>query len=60
MDATAVCNETELLEAKKKAEHLFRETEQRGLITVGITEKELSDKIYQLAQELFGIKKILA
>jgi Xaa-Pro dipeptidase len=46
-----------LLEAQAKAEHLFRETEQRGLIRIGVTERELSDQVYQLAQELFGIRK---
>ncbi len=47
----------ELIAAQAKAEHLFKEIEQRGLIKPGITERELSDKIYALAQELFGIRK---
>jgi len=47
----------QLLAAQTNAELLFRETEQRGLILAGITERELSDKIYDLAQELFGIRK---
>jgi Xaa-Pro dipeptidase len=43
--------------AQNKAEALFREIEQRGLIRPHITERELNTEIYQLANELFGIKK---
>jgi Xaa-Pro dipeptidase len=43
--------------AELKAEALFREIEQRGLIRPNITERELNTEIYQLANELFGIKK---
>src|ERR1700677_3849131 len=49
--------EENLLLAQAKAEQLFREIEQRNLICAGISEKELSEQIYKLAQELFGIKK---
>ena len=49
--------ENELLAAQSKAQILFKEIERRGLIQVGITERELSDKVYDLAQELFGIRK---
>jgi Xaa-Pro aminopeptidase len=49
--------EKELLKAQGKAELLFLETEKRGLIRAGITEKELSEDIYKLALELFGIRK---
>lgn len=49
--------EKNLLMARAKAEFLFQETEQRGLMQPGISEKELSEHIYQLAQELFGIRK---
>ena len=46
-----------LLEAEKKAIFLFEEIEKRALIQPGITEKELNLKVYDLAFELFGIKK---
>jgi Xaa-Pro aminopeptidase len=49
--------EKELLKAQAKAELLFSETEQRGLVRAGITEKQLSEDIYKLALELFGIRK---
>ncbi|RYM33339.1 aminopeptidase P family protein [Brumimicrobium glaciale] len=46
-----------LIEAEKKAIILFQELENRALIQPGITEKELNIKVYELANELFGIKK---
>jgi Xaa-Pro aminopeptidase len=46
-----------LVEAEKKAIFLFEELENRALIQPGITEKELNLKVYELAFELFGIKK---
>lgn len=49
--------EDELLKSQDKAAILFSEAVQRGMIRAGVTEKELSDKIYKLAHELFGIKK---
>ncbi len=49
--------EQELLAAQAKAELLFAQTEERGFIRPGITEKQLSDQVYQLALELFGIRK---
>jgi Xaa-Pro dipeptidase len=49
--------EKNLLAARAKAELLFQETEQRGYMQPGVSEKELSERIYQLAQELFGIRK---
>jgi len=47
----------ELLAAQGKAEILFDEIEQRQLIREGITERELSDQVYELALQLFGIRK---
>jgi Xaa-Pro dipeptidase len=47
----------ELKEAQRKAEHLFREVEARGLIRSGVTESQLNEQIYSLAAELFGITK---
>lgn len=47
----------ELLTAQKHAEALFTEIEARAFIRPGVTEKQINDDIYQLAFELFGIKK---
>jgi Xaa-Pro dipeptidase len=49
--------EWELLAAQYKAEVLFEEIEKRGLIREGITERELSNQVYELALQLFGIRK---
>jgi Xaa-Pro dipeptidase len=46
-----------LIEAERKAEILFEEAEKRNLITSGKTEKILNKELYELAFELFGIKK---
>lgn len=46
-----------LREAEAKAALLFRETEQRGLIQPGKTEKQLNDEVFELAFALFGIRK---
>jgi Xaa-Pro dipeptidase len=46
---------TELCAAQNKAERLFREIEQRGLIRPGISESRLNEDIYALAKEMFGI-----
>ena len=43
--------------AEAKAAQLFEQIESRGLIQVGKTEKELNQEIFDLAFELFGIKK---
>ncbi len=45
----------ELLAAQAKAETLFHEVENRGLIRPGITEGQLNEEIYALANDLFGI-----
>jgi Xaa-Pro dipeptidase len=55
MAATEEQRAAELLEAQTRAEALFHETEARGLIRPGITEKGLNAEIYALAQELYGI-----
>lgn len=57
MPTFALSTEEELIKAQHKAELLFLETERQGLICAGKTEKDLSDQIYQLAMELFGIRK---
>jgi Xaa-Pro aminopeptidase len=46
-----------LQEAEKTAAQLFLEIEKRGIITAGVTEKEVNKAVFELADELFGIKK---
>lgn len=46
-----------LILAEQKALHLFQQIEDRKLIQAGKTEKELNQEVYQLAFEMFGIKK---
>ncbi len=48
---------TKLISAEAKASQLFSEIESRKLVQAGKSEKELNDEVYQLAYELFGIKK---
>lgn len=54
-------NQTErkenLLQAQKKAEQLFSEASHRNLIVAGKSEKILNDEMYELAFEMFGIRK---
>ena len=47
----------QLIEAERKALYLFDEIEKRGLIISNKTETELNKEIFELAFELFGIKK---
>ena len=47
----------QLVEAEKKAAELFNEIEIRGLIRPGQSEKEINKSIYDLAFEMFKIKK---
>jgi Xaa-Pro dipeptidase len=46
---------TQLRIAQSKAERLFREIEQRGLIRPGLSESRLNEDIYNLAKEMYGI-----
>ncbi|MFE2143413.1 M24 family metallopeptidase [Streptomyces sp. NPDC059456] len=46
-----------LVEAQHKAEHLFAEVEARGLVAPGAGEREVSDRIRDLANEMFGTTK---
>lgn len=46
-----------LIEAERKAAELFSEIENKGLITAGKSEKELNTEIFDLAFELYGIRK---
>ena len=48
---------TSLRDAESKAAALFDEVASRGLIRPGITEKTLNGEVYQLAHEMYGIKK---
>jgi len=48
---------TNLIEAERKAEVLFQEIENRNIVTIGKTESELNKEVFNLAFELFGIKK---
>ncbi len=47
----------DLQNAEKNADILFKEAEQRNYIVAGQTEKELNTKMFNLAEELFGIRK---
>ena len=47
----------QLIEAERKALFLFDEIEKKGLIISNKTETELNKEIFELAFELFGIKK---
>ena len=44
-----------LLDAQAKAAELFADVETRGLIAAGITERQASDAIRDLARDMFGI-----
>lgn len=46
-----------LMEAEKKALKLFDEIEKRKLVVAGKSEHELNTEVFNLAFELFGIKK---
>lgn len=48
---------TQLWEAEKKAVQLFEEIENRQLIAEGRLESEINKSIYNLALEMFGVKK---
>jgi Xaa-Pro aminopeptidase len=47
----------QLIEAERKATELFKAIEDRGLIQSGKSEKQLNTEVFDLAFELFGIKK---
>jgi Xaa-Pro dipeptidase len=47
----------QLIDAENKALVLFEEIESRNLVVPGKSEKELNLEVYELAQELLGIKK---
>ncbi len=47
----------QLIEAEEKAASLFKEIENRKLIVVGKTERQLNTDVFELAKEMFGIEK---
>jgi Xaa-Pro dipeptidase len=49
--------EHKLLDAQAKAEQLFAIAQARGYVAAGQMEKDLNAKMYELALELFGIRK---
>lgn len=46
-----------LIQAEVKAKQLFDEAQARNYMQAGISETELNNKMYELAFEMFGIKK---
>ena len=46
-----------LLDAQAKAEELFSEMRDRGLIAAGLGERVVSDSIRELANDMFGVKR---
>jgi Xaa-Pro aminopeptidase len=48
---------TRLIEAQRKAEELFDEVAARGVLAPGVSELAASDRIRDLAAELFGVER---
>jgi Xaa-Pro dipeptidase len=48
---------SELKSAQDKAENLFRQIGERGLVRPHIRESQLNEEIYQLAEQMYGITK---
>jgi len=46
-----------LSEAQQKARDLLEQIENRKILSIGATEKELTEQIYQLAFDLYGVTK---
>jgi Xaa-Pro dipeptidase len=57
MEITMDTKAAELWAAQQKAEELFRQISLRNLIRPGILESALNAEIFELANELYGIKK---
>lgn len=57
MNTTEATRTARLLDAQAKAESLFREVDDRGLIRPGISERTLSNEIRALAADMFGITR---
>jgi hypothetical protein len=48
---------SDLIIAQTKADALFSEAQKRNFISGGQTEKDVNTNIFNLAEELFGIRK---
>ena len=46
-----------LLDAQVKAQGLFSEVEARRIIRPGVTEQEINDSVYALAEQMYGVTK---
>ncbi|MFD0713239.1 M24 family metallopeptidase [Paenibacillus sp. GCM10027626] len=46
-----------LRDAERKAAELFSAVEKKGILRSGVTEKQINREIYELAFQMFGIKK---
>lgn len=46
-----------LLDAQDKAAELFAEIDRRGLIAPGVSERDISDRVRDLANEMFDVKR---
>jgi Xaa-Pro aminopeptidase len=46
-----------LRNAERKAVELFKAIEEKGILRTGVTEKQINQEIYELAFQMFGIKK---
>ncbi|GIP19762.1 M24 family metallopeptidase [Paenibacillus sp. J22TS3] len=57
MDQSLAIRHQALREAETKAELLFSRIEEKGIIRSGVTEKDINQEIYELAFQMFGIKK---
>lgn len=57
MNQALVQRHRALREAETKAEQLFARIEETGIIRSGASEKQINQEIYELAFQMFGIKK---
>jgi len=57
MGKVTVDRASSLRDAERKADALFAVAAERGLIAGGQTEQELNERMYELAFELYGIRK---
>lgn len=57
MKQTVENRHSALREAERKAELLFQEVEKRNILRGGVTEKQINREVYELAFEMFRIKK---
>jgi Xaa-Pro dipeptidase len=55
MERVDSTREGALLQAQQKADELFREVQDRGLIRADVSESRLNQEIYDLAKQMFGV-----